>query len=203
MQSPTEIIITPSAGLRFARRRGRAAPPDEGQLSAAERALLTSHALGPEQHARWVRTRITLRWLMPELGSVLEDDDGAPCPLDRHWMVAAAHAGSHVAVAAAPRHGERCALALELAPHSDTERAPWLLARLAVDPRALGSPLHAWAALRCALELRRQPLYAPRPIPLAVTEASDGGAIVTGLGAPVRIRFLDRAGHLIALGREG
>lgn len=190
-------------GFRFALIEPAQLVGGEAGLSADERALLASRDLGPGERARWIRGRAALRWLAPELGSVLEHRDGAPRPVNPAWAVSLSHAGEHVAVVVMPRRDEGTSVAIDLVPASASATLVEVLAGLGLAVHGELSPLKVWAALECALKLRRSPVDVLLSGDLRVSANDNGdGAVVHGVGRPAEVRFLDRARHLLGVACE-
>ncbi|MCC7000043.1 MAG: hypothetical protein IT370_35920 [Deltaproteobacteria bacterium] len=191
------------AGFRFALLDPAQLVLDERGLADDERALLASRQLSPSQRERWIRGRAALRWLAPELGSVLEHRDGAPRPVNPAWAVSLSHAGEHVAVVVMPRRDEGTAVAIDLVPMSASAMLVQVLAGLRLAVHGELSPPRVWAALECALKLRRSPVDVLLSGQLRVSANDNGdGAVVHGVGRPAEVRFLDRARHLLGVACE-
>lgn len=192
-----------AAGFRFALIDPAQLVLDERGLGDDERALLASRQLSPSQRQRWIRGRAALRWLAPELGSVLEHRDGAPRPVNPAWAVSLSHAGDHVAVVVMPRRDEGTAVAIDLVPTSASAMLVEVLAGLRLALPGELSPPRVWAALECAVKLRRSPVDVLLSGQLRVSANDNGdGAVVHGVGRPVEVRFLDRARHLLGVACE-
>ncbi len=203
LRGETQPALHHAAGFRFALIDPAQLVLDEGGLSDDERALLASRDLGQSERARWIRGRAALRWLAPELGSVLEHRDGAPRPVNPRWAVSLSHAGEHVAVVVMPRQGEGTAVAIDLVPQSATAMLVQVLAGLRLTVDGALSPARVWAALECALKLRRSPVDVLLSSELRVSANDNGdGAVVHGVGRQAEVRFLARARYLLGVACE-
>lgn len=169
---------------------------DVRPLTPPERRFLAGAGFPPARRAEWIRGRRAAHQVLPAGTSVLTARDGAPVLRGVAGRgVSISHDGPWVAVATS---GGARAVAIDVVPRAHAARLRPVLARLAPAGRAaVDDPVRAWAALECALKLRRISITAILDRRLGLRRRGRA-VVVTGLGAPVRVRFAT-AGHGAAI----
>jgi hypothetical protein len=169
------------------------------RLTVTERAELARSGFGPRRRDEWIAGRVAAHralgaWLGLRAAAldVLTAPDGAP-RVDGGGAISISlsHDGEHVAVALSEG---RAAVDLCCVGHADRLRA--ILARLGVETPL--DPCSAWAALECALKLRRRGVTALVDARLAV----DDDGRVRGLGAEARVRIMRTPAFALACAEE-
>ncbi|HUS28201.1 MAG TPA: hypothetical protein VMZ53_06820 [Kofleriaceae bacterium] len=175
----------------------------DDRLPAAERREL--HLLGFEgrRAAEWVAGRAAAHRVLGMV-DVLAESDGAPRVAGGAGGASGALSLSHddewVAVATAPSGR----VAVDLCSRANRDQAAQVLRRLDV----FGDPCLAWAALECALKLRRRGVMTllgdgpAEPRGHIVVEAQGAGATVRGIGADVHVSWRSCDGYALAWAHE-
>jgi hypothetical protein len=158
-----------------------------GDLTDAERAVMPRGA----RAAEWTAGRLAVHRVLGEPRDVLVAGDGAPRVEGAE--VSLSHDGGWVAVAVGD---EGRAVAIDLCAAEHAERVAGVLERLGV---AAGSPdaCVVWAALECALKLRRLGVWALVDAKLAV-DVREGGANVRGIGDEVAVAWRRDPEYVVA-----
>jgi hypothetical protein len=185
----------------------RAPAPRRESLSAGERRELERVQVRGPRRDEWIAGRLAARRALERrLGgrardvSVVVDPDGAPrvvggaAPL----AISLSHDAGRVAVALAPGAGR---VAVDLCARTHARRLPAILSRLSV---AGGAPdaCATWAALECALKLRRLSVTALLGARLELSRAGADRLRVSGLGADAVCRIATRADYALAWAEE-
>jgi len=181
--------------------------PRSERLSDGERDALARAGFRGARRDEWIAGRLAARWMLARrLGddardvSVLADPDGAPrasggrSPL----AISLSHDAGRVAVAAQPGRGR---VAVDICARIHDRRLPAILDRLRV-PHARRNPCAIWAALECALKLRRLGVTALLDARLRVLAAGAQALRVSGLGADIACRLASRRGFVLAWAEE-
>jgi phosphopantetheinyl transferase len=151
----------------------------EGHLTDEERDDLRRLALTGRRADEWIAGRIAIHRVLGAATSVTTCDDGAPdyrpAPGARYQSISLSHDGGWVAVAAA----EGSEVAVDLCTIAHAARLGPILARLGV---VTNEPCLAWAAIECALKLRRRAIWSLLDGKLAVADGR-----VSGIGEDVRV----------------
>ncbi len=193
MSAPVQVHLFAAAAL----------PASVDALTPAERAALDP-AFGSARRAEWIRGRVAARRSLrrglgaaADQAAVLADPDGAPravgpgsVPLP--LALSLSHDGDWVAVAW--RRGP-APVAVDLCAREHERRLPRILARVGarvgtrIGPgTAELDPCLAWAAVECALKLRRASVASLLEGQASVRRLAPGLLEVEGLGPPVRCR---------------
>jgi len=185
----------------------RASPPRADLLTDSERDHLDRLRHRGSRRDEWIAGRLAARRVLARrLGAaaqhldVLSDEDGAPrvtggaVPL----AISLSHDGGRVAVALAPG-GVR--LAVDVCDRAHAGRLPAILRRLGVTG-AHRDPCALWAAIECALKLRRRAVTALLGAPLKIAAAGAHQVRVSGLGADAVCQVVSRADHALAWAEE-
>ena len=170
----------------------------DDRLTAAE--LRELHLLGYEgpRAAEWVAARSAAHRVVGMI-DVLAEADGAPrVP---KGALSLSHDGEWVAVATAASGR----VAIDLCARGNREQVARVLRRLGV----FGDPCLSWAAIECALKLRRRGVWtllgdgdAGAPDARVSVEAHGDGAIVRGIGDDVRVSWRSGDGYALAWAHE-
>jgi hypothetical protein len=166
----------------------------DDSLTAAE--LRELHLLGYQgpRAAEWVAGRAAAHRVLGMI-DVLAEADGAPRIAD--GALSLSHDGGWVAVATAPSGR----VAVDLCARTNRDRISRVLRRLGV----YGDPCMAWAALECALKLRRRGVWAllgdGDAVPLSV-DPDGAGAVVRGIGEDVHVAWRSGDGYALAWAHE-
>ena len=152
---------------------------DRGQLTEDERDDLNGLRLTGRRAEEWIAGRIAMHRVLGATTSVTTCADGAPDyrppPGARYRSVSLSHDGAWIAVAAAEGPED----AIDLCTLDQATRLRPILARLGVVAR---EPCVAWAAIECALKLRRRAIWSLLDGTIAVVDGC-----VTGIGDEVRV----------------
>jgi hypothetical protein len=163
---------------------------DRGQLTEHERDDLRRLALTGRRAEEWIAGRIAMHRVLGATTSVTTCDDGAPdyrpVPGARYQSVSLSHDGAWIAVAAA----EGPEVAIDLCTLDHAERLGPILARLGV---VASEPCVAWAAVECALKLRRRAIWSLLDGTIAVADGR-----VTGIGGEVHVDTRTTADYALA-----
>ena len=162
---------------------------DDGLTAAEMRELVLLGYTGPRA-AEWVAGRAAAHRVLG-LVDVLADADGAPRVAA--GVLSLSHDDNWVAVATAPSGG----IAVDLCSRTHAPRIATILQRLGIH----GDPCLTWAALECALKLRRQGVWTLVGARLAV-EAAGPGAVVRGIGEDVEVRWRNCGDYTLAWSHE-
>ena len=161
----------------------------EELLAPAERVELAALGFGPERRREWVAGRVAVRvalerWL--GAGATPRGLTTEPCGAPRlsgreDSPVSLSHDGPWVAVALSARRR----VAIDVCSRAHGERLGPILRRLALHAVGL-HPCQTWAAVECALKLRRRGITSV--LDAAVTVEPRGRqVIVGGIGAPAAV----------------
>jgi hypothetical protein len=126
------------------------------------------------------------------LVDVLTQADGAP--RIAHGVLSLSHDADWVAVATAPSGR----VAVDLCAREKREQVARVLGRLGV----YGDPCMAWAALECALKLRRRGVTTLLDDERVFVEPHGAGAVVRGIGDDVHVAWRSGDGYALAWARE-
>lgn len=175
---------------------GRLVRADAWRLGGREARLLVRLGLSGARRLAWIRGRVIARVAL-ELagvggGELLAEPDGAPRSTVAGVEVSLSHHAPWVAVAI----GRRRRVAVDLCPRAAAARLERQLTRAAIDRRDCDAA-EAWAALECALKLRRLPVQDLLRGGLEVVGRGDA-LEVRGLGAPIAVTIADRHGLVVA-----
>jgi len=173
---------------------------EEG-LTPAERGELAAFAFGPRRRSEWVAGRLAAhralaRWLGPGAALGLSTEAcGAPRLSADGPSISLSHDGAWVAVALS-RKGRT---AIDLCSREHAERLGPILRRLAL-PDA-GDGCQVWAALECALKLRRQGISSLLDRRLEL-ERQGQKISVLGIGAPAKVEVASKPAYALAWAEE-
>lgn len=166
----------------------------DDRLTPAETREL--HVLGYEgpRAAEWVAARAAAHRVVGMI-DVLTEADGAPSIAT--GALSLSHDGDWVAVATAASGR----VAVDLCARANRDQAASVLHRLGV----FGDPCLSWAAIECALKLRRRGVMtllgdssAEREVSI---EPNDAGAVVRGIGDDVHVSWRSGDGYALAWAR--
>jgi hypothetical protein len=186
----------------------KAPAPRAELLTDSERDHLDRLRHRGSRRDEWIAGRLAARRVLTgRLGtaaqdiSVLSDDGGAPRVTGGAFPLAISlsHDGGRVAVALAA--GDR-RVAVDVCDRVHARRLPPILRRLGVITDAPDDPCALWAALECALKLRRRAVTALLGAPLQITAARPDRIRVAGLGADAVCRVVSHADHAFAWAEE-
>jgi 4'-phosphopantetheinyl transferase-like protein len=174
-------------------------------LTAAERDQLDRSAFCAARAREWTAGRVAAhRALAAHVApgcelSVLGDASGAPHVAGADLGISISHDGAWVAVAVGDGR-----VAIDLCARQHDARLVRILDRLGVASDA--PPAVAWAALECALKLRRRGVWslldADLAIDLATDLAIDREARVIGVGPPARVAWTQTGEYALAWAEE-
>ena len=184
----------------------KASPPRADLLTDRERDNLDRLRHRGSRRDEWIAGRLAARRVLAgRLGaaaqdlSVLSDEDGAPrvtggaVPL----AISLSHDSGRFAVALAPGHGR---VAVDVCDRVHARRLPAILRRLGVSATH-HDPCAIWAAIECALKLRRRAVTTLLGAPLNIAASADR-IRVSGLGADAECQVASRADHALAWAEE-
>ena len=159
-------------------------------LTAAELRELHVLGLAGPRAAEWVAGRAAAHRLLG-LVDVLSAPDGAPRIAS--GSLSLSHDGDWVAVATAPSGR----VAVDLCARAHRERVATVLHRLGV----YGDACMSWAAIECALKLRRRGVWTLLDRGMSV-EPQGAGAVVRGIGDDVHVAWRSCGGYALAWAHE-
>jgi hypothetical protein len=165
-------------------------------LTAAERAALDRLGLAGGRAREWIAGRCAARRVLGGGADVLVADDGAPHVAGSPVAASLSHDGAWVAVACGTG-----GVAVDLCARAHAPRLPRVLARLGVEARE-ADPCLVFAALECALKLRRRGVWSLLEGGLSVEGGGDR-ALVRGVGDDVRVGWRATGDYALAWACEG
>jgi hypothetical protein len=162
----------------------------DDRLTAAE--LRELHLLGyaGPRAAEWVAGRAAAHRVLG-LMDVLAEADGAPRV--GNGVLSLSHDGAWVAVATASSGR----VAVDLCSRAHRERVAVVVKRLGV----YGDPCLSWAAIECALKIRRRGVWNLMDGSVTV-EPRGAGALVRGIGDDVHVAWRSGDGYALAWAHE-
>jgi hypothetical protein len=172
----------------------------EAGLTPAERQELAAFGFGPRRRSEWVAGRLAAQralgmWLGPGAALGLSTE-ACGAPRSSAGSVSLSHDGSWVAVAFSSGRA-----AIDLCSLAHAERLRPILRRLSLDEAGC-HPCEAWAALECALKLRREGIASLLDRRLGL-ERHARRIRVLGIGAPAEIEVALEPGYALGWAEEG